>query len=100
MGDKKSLILMIYGIYLAALSLVTFVTYYIDKQKAKRGAWRIKESALLLLSFLGGAYGGFAAMQLFRHKTTGEHWYFTAVNILGILVHTALLIMILFVFKF
>lgn len=100
MNDKKTLILLIYGIYLLALSVITFFTYYADKKKAKRGAWRVKESALLAMSFFGGAYGGFAAMQLLRHKTKAEHWYFTAVNVLGILIHTALIIMILFVFKF
>lgn len=88
MIDKKTLFIA-YVIYLAVLSLITFCLYGRDKSCAKRGKWRIPEKVLLLCSFFGGAYGGFLAMQLFRHKTTAEHWYFTAVNILGLLLHTA-----------
>lgn len=66
----------------AVLSLLAFILYGTDKQKAKRGLWRIPEKTLLMTSFLGGALGGLAAMQLFRHKT--RHWYFYAVNLLGL----------------
>lgn len=67
---------------LAILSLLAFILYGADKHKAKRGLWRIPEKTLLLASFLGGALGGLAAMQIFRHKT--KHWYFYAVNLLGL----------------
>ena len=33
----------------AAMSLVAFALYGIDKSRAKRGAWRISERTLLLL---------------------------------------------------
>lgn len=66
----------------AALSLLAFILYGVDKRKAKRGLWRIPEKTLLLTSFLGGALGGLAAMQIFRHKT--KHWYFYAVNLIGL----------------
>ena len=96
----KDVIIIAYAIYLALLSIITFFTYMADKNKAKKGSWRVPEKVLLLMSFLGGAYGGYAAMLVFRHKTKGEHWYFTFVNLLGILIHTALIICLLFVFKF
>ena len=95
----KELIIKIYAIYLVCLSLVTFFSYYSDKRKAKKGKWRIPEKMLLGMSFFGGAYGGYLAMKLFRHKTTGEHWYFTAINILGLLIHTALMIYLIFFFQ-
>lgn len=82
----------VYLIYVVLLSLITFATYGSDKKKAKRGARRVPEKTLLWMSFLGGAFGGFAAMQIFRHKTKGEHWYFTAVNLLGIVLHAGLLV--------
>ncbi|MBO5355487.1 MAG: DUF1294 domain-containing protein [Clostridia bacterium] len=66
----------------AVLSLLAFILYGADKRKAKRREWRTPEKTLLLISFLGGALGGLAAMQLFRHKT--KHWYFYAVNLLGL----------------
>ena len=56
-------------IYLVAINLITFVTMYVDKRKAKWGKWRIKESTLFTLVFLGGEIGGIAGMYLFRHKT-------------------------------
>ena len=96
----KQIVLLAYGGYLILLSLITFIAYHADKKKAEKGKWRTKEKVLLLLSFFGGAFGGYPAMLIFRHKTKAEHWYFTFVNILGSLIHIALLILIAFVFKF
>ena len=56
-------------IYLFAINLITFVTMYVDKRKAKWGKWRIKESTLFTLVLLGGGIGGIAGMHVFRHKT-------------------------------
>ena len=92
--SHKQLVIIIYASYLVLLSLVTFVAYGVDKKKAAKGKWRTKEKTLLLLSFFGGAFGGFPAMLIFRHKTKAEHWYFTFVNILGILLHAAALVVI------
>ena len=55
-------------IYIAALSILTWALFGIDKWKAVSGKWRIRESTLLGLSLLGGAAGGLAGMYLFRHK--------------------------------
>ena len=60
--------------YLAAVSVVTFTVYGIDKSKARRGAWRIPEKTLFLLPLLGGSVGALLGMKVFRHKT--KHWYF------------------------
>ena len=61
-------------IYFAAINLVTFFVYGIDKYRAKRGAWRIPEKTLFLLPILGGSIGAIAGMKFFHHKT--KHWYF------------------------
>ena len=60
--------------YLAAVNVVTFTVYGIDKRKARRGAWRIPEKTLFLLPLLGGSVGALLGMKVFRHKT--KHWYF------------------------
>ena len=60
--------------YLAAINLITFFVYGIDKWRAKRGAWRIPEKTLFLLPILGGSVGAIAGMKVFHHKT--KHWYF------------------------
>lgn len=70
--------------YLLVFSIVTFILYGVDKRKAIKREWRTKEKTLLGCSFLGGAIGGLSGMLVFRHKTKAEHWYFWAVNILGI----------------
>ena len=60
--------------YLAAVNVVTFTVYGIDKRKARRGTWRIPEKTLFLLPLLGGSVGALLGMKVFRHKT--KHWYF------------------------
>lgn len=55
--------------YMLFTSLVLFVLMGIDKKRAVRHEWRIKESALFLIAFIGGAPGGVAGMCIFRHKT-------------------------------
>ena len=96
----KQIVIISYAAYLVLLSITTFIAYGADKRKAKKGKYRTKEKTLLTLSFLGGAFGGYPAMLVFRHKTKGEHWYFTAVNLLGLAVHITLMILLIFVFKF
>lgn len=96
----KQIVILVYAGWLVLLSIIAFIAYGVDKSKAKKGKWRTKEKTLLLLSFLGGAFGGFPAMLVFHHKTKGEHWYFTVVNILGLMIHTTLLILLIFVINF
>ena len=96
----KQIVLIAYGAYLILLSIITFIAYGADKKKAKDGKYRTKEKTLLLLSFFGGAFGGYPAMLIFRHKTKGEHWYFTAVNLLGLVIHITAFILLIFVFNF
>ncbi|MBR5258931.1 MAG: DUF1294 domain-containing protein [Eggerthellaceae bacterium] len=59
----------LFGWYLLAINVVTFAVYGIDKFKAKRGMWRIKEATLLGLAVAGGSIGAILGMYLFRHKT-------------------------------
>lgn len=61
-------------IWLIIINILTFAVFGIDKKKAIDGKFRISESALFLLSILGGSLGGFIAMHTFHHKT--KKWYF------------------------
>ncbi len=56
-------------IYLVIINALTFLLMLIDKQKAKKNRWRIRESTLLGCSFIGGSVGGMLGMYLLRHKT-------------------------------
>ena len=55
-------------IYLAVINLITFITYGIDKLKAKKHLWRIPESTLLLLAIMGGSVGAILGMKVWDHK--------------------------------
>lgn len=78
----------IYLIIIAAVSIITFLAYGIDKYKSVKQKWRISEKCLLLLSVFGGALGGLCGMFLFRHKT--RHWYFSFINISALILHIIL----------
>lgn len=54
--------------YLVA-SAITFGTYALDKSAAARGAWRISEKTLHLLSLAGGWPGALIAQRRLRHKS-------------------------------
>ena len=56
-------------IYLAVINVVTFFMYGIDKWKAKKSKWRIREAALLGLAVLGGSIGAWLGMKVWHHKT-------------------------------
>ena len=72
MNDNLKIII----IYILAINLITFLTMYIDKKKAKWGKWRIKESTLFTLVLLGGGIGGIAGMYTFRHKNKKTRFVF------------------------
>lgn len=55
--------------YLVIINVVTFFMYGIDKWKAKKSKWRIRETALLGLAVLGGSIGAWLGMKVWHHKT-------------------------------
>ena len=61
-------------IYLLIINVVGFAMMGIDKNRAKRGEWRIPEKTLFTCALLGGSLGTTLGMSTFRHKT--KHWYF------------------------
>ncbi len=56
-------------LYLIIINVITFVIFGVDKYKAIRQEWRIRESTLLGLALIGGSIGGWLAMYIFHHKT-------------------------------
>ena len=61
--------------YLLIINAAGFLLMLVDKWKAKKNRWRVRESTLLLVAALGGSIGSLAGMYLFRHKT--QHLKFT-----------------------
>lgn len=56
-------------IYLAIMTIVGFLVMFIDKRRAIKKQWRIKESTLFLVSLIGGSLGTWLGMYMCRHKT-------------------------------
>ena len=56
-------------IYLISINIIGFLIMFIDKRKAERGAWRIAEKTIFIITTLGGGIGTIAGMYTFRHKT-------------------------------
>jgi uncharacterized membrane protein YsdA (DUF1294 family) len=56
-------------IYTVIITIAAFSSMGIDKKRAKKKQWRIKESTLFLLAILGGSIGSILGMYTFRHKT-------------------------------
>ena len=56
-------------IYFAAISLFAVVITVFDKVRAVRSGWRVKESTLLIIAFLGGSAAMLFTMLIIRHKT-------------------------------
>ncbi len=55
--------------YLFVINVITFAAFGLDKRKAKKRKFRIRESVLHGLALIGGSLGAMAGMFLFHHKT-------------------------------
>ena len=76
--------------YVVIMNVVGVVIMKADKERAKRGAYRIPEKTLFTVSILGGSIGTLVGMYLFRHKT--KHWYFVVGMPLILVVHLVLFV--------
>jgi uncharacterized membrane protein YsdA (DUF1294 family) len=61
--------------YLVLVNAAALALMLVDKQKARRSAWRIPETTLMGVALIGGSLGAIAGMYLFHHKT--RHLKFT-----------------------
>ena len=62
-------------IYLIIINIIAFLAMFIDKKKAEKNKWRIKESTLLILALIGGSIGAITGMYVFHHKTQKPRFY-------------------------
>lgn len=54
---------------LVSINLITFIAYGVDKHAAQNGQWRVPESNLHTLEFLGGWGGALLGQKFFHHKS-------------------------------
>ncbi|HBG5342810.1 TPA: DUF1294 domain-containing protein [Clostridioides difficile] len=62
-------------IYFILINFVAFFSMYIDKKRAIKNEWRVKEATLISIAVIGGSLGSIIGMYSFRHKT--KHIKFT-----------------------
>ena len=85
-------------LYLAAINIVAFFLYGIDKWKARHDKWRVTEARLLSVALLGGSLGAFLGMKVWHHKT--QHPKFRVGLPLIFILHLALAIAIVYFYYF
>ncbi len=56
-------------LYFIIINIIGFLIMWVDKQKAKKGRWRIPEKTLFIITALGGGIGTIVGMYTLRHKT-------------------------------
>ncbi|MCC0782368.1 DUF1294 domain-containing protein [Clostridioides sp. ES-S-0108-01] len=62
-------------IYFIVINFIAFFSMYIDKKRAIKNKWRVKEATLISVAVIGGSLGSIIGMYSFRHKT--KHIKFT-----------------------
>ena len=88
-------LLIIYVIWLALMSLVTFFLFIKDKKMAQKNhsEVRIKEKHLLGATALGGAFGAFIGRLVAHHKT--DKSYFSLTIYVSMLAEIGVLILLI-----
>lgn len=70
--NQYAAILFCTAVFWIALNAAAFTMFARDKWAAENGRWRIPESNLLLIAFIGGSIGAIAGQKMLRHKTRKE----------------------------
>ncbi|MBR3021343.1 MAG: DUF1294 domain-containing protein [Bacteroidaceae bacterium] len=80
-------------IYLIVTNVMAFLMFGVDKWKAKKSKWRIREAALLTLALLGGSVGAWLGMKVWHQKTLHKKFRYgiPAIFILQLIVAGVLL---------
>lgn len=80
--------------YLFFINVLAFILYGVDKRRAVRNEYRIREGVLLWMARLGGGIGSWLGIKAFRHKT--KHTRFRIVVPLWIVIWMAAIIYTIF----
>jgi len=87
-------VIIILAAYFIIMNIIGFALMGIDKQKAKKRAFRIPEATLFIVALIGGSIGSILGMYAFRHKT--KHWYFVYGMPFILIVQVVLVVLLLY----
>lgn len=82
------------AVYLVIVNALGFALMLIDKQKAKKDKWRIKEATLMGVAAIGGSIGSLMGMYTFRHKTKHPKFFIGIPLILAAQIVLAVVLLI------
>jgi uncharacterized membrane protein YsdA (DUF1294 family) len=82
--------LTVYLIYMALINGATFLAFFADKQAARGGRRRTRETRLLGMLLLGGVVGGWFGIYRVRHKS--QHLSFHLIFGLASVLHITLIV--------
>ena len=82
------------SIYLIVVNIIGFLSMGVDKFKAQKNFWRIKEKTLFIIAVIGGSIGSIIGMYTFRHKT--KHMSF----VIGMPIILTVQVVVIFYFCF
>ncbi|MGP4075746.1 DUF1294 domain-containing protein [Halobacillus sp. K22] len=77
----------VFGFTVISVILMSLICLYLmwwDKRKSVKGQWRVSEQTIWITAILGGAFGGWAGMRLFHHKTK-HHFFAFGLPVLALL---------------
>ncbi len=60
--------------YAVLINVIGFTMVVVDKYRAIRSKWRIRESRFFYVSLLGGGFGVYSGMRIFHHKTNHRNF--------------------------
>lgn len=83
-------------VYLILINLFAVAITISDKQRAKKGKWRVPEKTLLLVSALGGSVAMLITMHKIRHKTKHPKFMIGIPAIIAAQVLLVVLLIVLF----
>ena len=64
------------AVYLIFVNFIAFVLMGVDKQRARRHAFRVPETVLFAFALCGGSIGAICGMWLYAHKTQKKRFVF------------------------
>ena len=84
----KIALMFVLFLHLISINIVTFLAYGYDKKAVTKNNFRIPESHLHALEFLGGWIGALLGQKIFRHKTKKSSYqsFFWAMFIVELLL--------------
>lgn len=80
----------IVGASVAAINVIAWAAFRIDKARARRGARRVRERTLLILAALGGGLGALVAMYAHRQRHKVAKRGFAAIVWLAVIAQLGL----------